>query len=92
MTLALEKEVPVDSTSSKPAPEQSKDKTKGPEKQQKSPKNNQGKSNWHRPYPQGYRIPKWEPLSMDSVFSMARTIMGFTAKEEERMNSSVPHR
>ncbi|MBW0569671.1 hypothetical protein O181_109386 [Austropuccinia psidii MF-1] len=62
MTPALETEGPVASTSSKPAPEVSKDKPKGPQKKQKGPKNHQGKgkakANWHRPYPQGYRIPK----------------------------------
>ncbi|MBW0563364.1 hypothetical protein O181_103079 [Austropuccinia psidii MF-1] len=65
MTPALETESPVASTSSKPAPEVSKDNPKGPQKKQKGPKNHQGKgkakANWHRPYPQGYRIPKLEP-------------------------------
>ncbi|MBW0590860.1 hypothetical protein O181_130575 [Austropuccinia psidii MF-1] len=64
-TPALEAEAPVASTSSKPAPEVSKDKPKGPQKKQRGPKNHQGKgkgkANWHRPYPQGYKIPKLEP-------------------------------
>ncbi|MBW0525790.1 hypothetical protein O181_065505 [Austropuccinia psidii MF-1] len=64
MTPALEKEGPVASTSSKPAPEVSKDKLKEPQKKQRGPKNHQGKANWHRPYPQGYRIPKLEPSAM----------------------------
>ncbi|MBW0585897.1 hypothetical protein O181_125612 [Austropuccinia psidii MF-1] len=63
MTPALETEVPVASTSSKPAPEVSKDKPKRPQKKHRGPKNHQGKgkgkANWHRPYPQGYRIPDW---------------------------------
>ncbi|MBW0531463.1 hypothetical protein O181_071178 [Austropuccinia psidii MF-1] len=82
MTPALETEGPVASTSSKPAPEVSKDKHKGPQKKQKGPKNHQGKANWHSPYPQGYRIPKFEPSAVDSVFNMARTLMKFTAKEK----------
>ncbi|MBW0593144.1 hypothetical protein O181_132859 [Austropuccinia psidii MF-1] len=49
----------------KPAPEASKEKPKGPQKKKKGPKSHQGKGkgkeNWHRPYPQGYRIPKLEP-------------------------------
>ncbi|MBW0553960.1 hypothetical protein O181_093675 [Austropuccinia psidii MF-1] len=94
MTPALETEGPEASTSSKPAPELSKDKPKGPQKKQKDPKNHQGKgkvkANWHRPYPQGYRIPKLEPSSMDSVFNMARTLMEFTAKEHERMDRTFP--
>ncbi|MBW0476609.1 hypothetical protein O181_016324 [Austropuccinia psidii MF-1] len=51
MTPALEKEVPVVSTSSKPGPEMSKDKPKGPQKKKKSHKNHQGKANCHRSYP-----------------------------------------
>ncbi|MBW0555232.1 hypothetical protein O181_094947 [Austropuccinia psidii MF-1] len=65
MNPALETEGPVASTSSKPTSEMSKDKPKGPQKKQKGPKNHQGKgkgkANWHRTYPQGYRIPKLEP-------------------------------
>ncbi|MBW0517246.1 hypothetical protein O181_056961 [Austropuccinia psidii MF-1] len=38
MTPALETEAPVASTSSKPAPEVSKDKPKGPQKEQRGPK------------------------------------------------------
>ncbi|MBW0554905.1 hypothetical protein O181_094620 [Austropuccinia psidii MF-1] len=87
---------PVASTNSKPAPEMSKDKPKGPQKKQKGLKNNQGKgkgkANWHRPYPQGYRIPKLEPSAVDSVFNMARTLMEFTSKEQEKMNWNFPHK
>ncbi|MBW0591651.1 hypothetical protein O181_131366 [Austropuccinia psidii MF-1] len=63
MTAAVETEVPVASTSSKPAPEMSKDKPKGPRKKQRGPKNHQGKgkgkANCHRPYPQGTGSPNW---------------------------------
>ncbi|MBW0479234.1 hypothetical protein O181_018949 [Austropuccinia psidii MF-1] len=94
MTPDLEKEGPVVSTSSKPAPEVSKDKPKGPHKKQIDPKNNKGKakgkSNWNRPYLHGYRIPKVEPSAMDSVFHMARTLMEFAAKEQVRMNRTFP--
>ncbi|MBW0510765.1 hypothetical protein O181_050480 [Austropuccinia psidii MF-1] len=89
MTPALE-EGPVASTSSKPAPEASKEKSKGPQKKKKGPKSHQGKgkgkANWRRPYPQAYRILKLEPSAIDSVFNMTRTLMEFTAKEQERMN------
>ncbi|MBW0573527.1 hypothetical protein O181_113242 [Austropuccinia psidii MF-1] len=95
MTPALE-EGPVASTSSKPAPEASKEKPKGRQKKKKCPKIHQGKgkgkSNCHRPCPQGYRIPKLEHPAMDSVFNMARTLMEFTAKEQERMNGTFPHK
>ncbi|MBW0586110.1 hypothetical protein O181_125825 [Austropuccinia psidii MF-1] len=96
MTPDLEEEGTAASTSSKPAPEVSKDKPKGPQKEQKGPKNHQGKSkgkaNWHRPYPQGYRIPKLEASSVDSVFNMAKALMEFTAKEQEKMNRTFPHK
>ncbi|MBW0511786.1 hypothetical protein O181_051501 [Austropuccinia psidii MF-1] len=96
MTPALETEGPVAFTSSKPAPEVSKDKPKRPQKNGKGPKKHQGKgkakANWHRPYPQGYGIPKLEPSAVDSIFNMARTFMKFTAKEQERMNRIFPHK
>ncbi|MBW0564854.1 hypothetical protein O181_104569 [Austropuccinia psidii MF-1] len=96
MTPALEIEGPVGSTSSKPTPEVCKDKAKGPQKEQKGPNSHQGKgkgkANRHRPYPQGYRISKLEPSAMDSVFNMARTLMKFTAKEQERMNITFPQK
>ncbi|MBW0559643.1 hypothetical protein O181_099358 [Austropuccinia psidii MF-1] len=96
MTPALETEGPVASTSSKPSPEVSKGKLKGPQKKQKGPKNHQDKgkckANWHRPYPQGYRIPKLEPSAVDSVFNMARPLMEFTAKEQERMNRTFQYK
>ncbi|MBW0508045.1 hypothetical protein O181_047760 [Austropuccinia psidii MF-1] len=95
MTPALE-EGPAASTSSKPAPEASKGKPKGPQKKKKGPKSHKGKGkgkeNWHRPYPQGYRIPNFDPSAMDSVFNMARTLMEFTAKEQEKMNRNFPHK
>ncbi|MBW0501136.1 hypothetical protein O181_040851 [Austropuccinia psidii MF-1] len=96
MSADLEKEGPVASTSSKPAPEVFKDKLKGSQKKKRVPKNNKGnvkaKVNWHRPYPKGYRIPKLEPSAMESVFNMARTLMKFTAKEQERINRNFPHK
>ncbi|MBW0495056.1 hypothetical protein O181_034771 [Austropuccinia psidii MF-1] len=86
MTPALEKEGPVVSTSSKTAPEISKDKPKGPQKNHKGPNNHQRKANWDRPYPKGYRIPKLEPSAMENVFNMARALMEITASKQERIN------
>ncbi|MBW0565531.1 hypothetical protein O181_105246 [Austropuccinia psidii MF-1] len=69
-------------------------KPKGPQKKQRSPKSNKGKvkckDNWNIPYPQGYRIPKLEPSAMNSVLNMATTLMGFTTKEQERIERNVP--
>ncbi|MBW0557693.1 hypothetical protein O181_097408 [Austropuccinia psidii MF-1] len=93
---SLETEGPVVSTSSKPAPEVPKDKPKGPQKKQRDPKNHQGKGkgkgNWHRPYPQGYRIPRLEPSAMNNVLNMARTLIQFTAKEKKRRNRTDPRK
>ncbi|MBW0502889.1 hypothetical protein O181_042604 [Austropuccinia psidii MF-1] len=73
------KEGPVASTSSKPAPEMSKDKPKGPQKKQKGPKDHQGKgqgkANWNRTYPQGYRIPKLQPSAVESIFNMSTPLV-----------------
>ncbi|MBW0590002.1 hypothetical protein O181_129717 [Austropuccinia psidii MF-1] len=44
------------------------------------------KSKWNKPYPQKYRIPKREKTAMENVFNMARTLMEFRNKEEERLN------
>ncbi|MBW0566061.1 hypothetical protein O181_105776 [Austropuccinia psidii MF-1] len=96
MTPALDTNAPVASTSSKPAPKVSKSKPKRPQKKQRGPKNHQGKgkgkANWHRPYPQRYRIPKLEPSAMDSVFNIATTLMEFTANKQERMNRAFPRK
>ncbi|MBW0588767.1 hypothetical protein O181_128482 [Austropuccinia psidii MF-1] len=90
MTPTLDTERSVACTSFKSAPEVSMDNPKGPQKKQKGPKNHQGKANWPRPYPQGYRIPIFEPSAVDIVFNMARTLLEFTAKEQERMNRNFP--
>ncbi|MBW0564020.1 hypothetical protein O181_103735 [Austropuccinia psidii MF-1] len=71
ITPDLEKEGPLASTRSIPAPEQSKDKPKGPQKKQRGPEG-KSKANWHRPYPQGYRIPKFKTSALDSVFNMVK--------------------
>ncbi|MBW0561346.1 hypothetical protein O181_101061 [Austropuccinia psidii MF-1] len=64
---------------------------------QKTPKTNQkgkqkakgkAKPKWNKPYPQKYRIPKKEKTAMDNVFNMARTLMEFKNKEEERLDQS----
>ncbi|MBW0535642.1 hypothetical protein O181_075357 [Austropuccinia psidii MF-1] len=95
LTPALE-EGPVASTSSKPAPETFREKPKRPQKKKEGPKKNhgkgKGKENWHRPYPQGYRIPKLEPSAMKSVFNMARNLMKFTAKEQESIKRTFPRK
>ncbi|MBW0474518.1 hypothetical protein O181_014233 [Austropuccinia psidii MF-1] len=63
MTTALEKESPVVSTSSKPAPEVSKDKLKRPQKKQKGPKSHKGKEKENKigtePIHKGTGSPNW---------------------------------
>ncbi|MBW0514970.1 hypothetical protein O181_054685 [Austropuccinia psidii MF-1] len=47
------------------------------------------KKNWRKPYSPSYRIPKSQKDAMDIVFNMARTLMEFKDKEEQRMRQ--PH-
>ncbi|MBW0531611.1 hypothetical protein O181_071326 [Austropuccinia psidii MF-1] len=62
-----------------------KDQPEGQEKEK-------GKANpkWNKPYQQNYRIPKKVKTAMENVFNMARTLMEFKNKEEERLNQSFP--
>ncbi|MBW0460416.1 hypothetical protein O181_000131 [Austropuccinia psidii MF-1] len=96
MTPDLEKEGPVASTSSKQAPEVSKDKPKGLQRKHKDPKSNhgkvKGKANWHRPYPQGYRIPKLEPSAKVSLFNMAGNLIEFTEEEKETIKRTFTYK
>ncbi|MBW0584221.1 hypothetical protein O181_123936 [Austropuccinia psidii MF-1] len=47
------------------------------------------KKNWRKPYSPSYRIPKIQKDAMENVFNMARTLMEFKDKEEQRMRQ--PH-
>ncbi|MBW0493997.1 hypothetical protein O181_033712 [Austropuccinia psidii MF-1] len=49
-------------------------------------KNN--KKNWRKPYSPSYRVPKVQKDSMDSLFNMARTLIEFKDKEEQRMRQA----
>ncbi|MBW0516967.1 hypothetical protein O181_056682 [Austropuccinia psidii MF-1] len=42
------------------------------------------KKNWRKTYSPSYRIPKIQKDSMENVFNMARTLMEFKDKEEQR--------
>ncbi|MBW0532507.1 hypothetical protein O181_072222 [Austropuccinia psidii MF-1] len=77
-------EAPQASTSKK-LPQQVPNKPKStPKTKQKGKK--KAKAKWNKPYPQNYRIPKKEKAAMDNVFNMARTLMEFKNKEEERLD------
>ncbi|MBW0562876.1 hypothetical protein O181_102591 [Austropuccinia psidii MF-1] len=75
------------SKSAKEAQENPKDQPEGKEKGK-----GKGKPKWNKPYMQNYRIPKKENTAMDNVFNMARTLMEFKNKEEERLNQSFPNK
>ncbi|MBW0478602.1 hypothetical protein O181_018317 [Austropuccinia psidii MF-1] len=45
---------------------------------------------WNKCYPQIYRILKKEKTARDSVFNIARTLIEFKNKCEERINQSFP--
>ncbi|MBW0594160.1 hypothetical protein O181_133875 [Austropuccinia psidii MF-1] len=47
------------------------------------------KKNWKNPYSPIYRIPKIQKDAMENVFNMARNLMEFKDKEEQRMRQ--PH-
>ncbi|MBW0586673.1 hypothetical protein O181_126388 [Austropuccinia psidii MF-1] len=64
-----------------------------PNKDKQTPKRNQkgkAKSKWNKPYPENYRITKKEKTATDNVFNMARALMEFKNKEEERLKQSFP--
>ncbi|MBW0476239.1 hypothetical protein O181_015954 [Austropuccinia psidii MF-1] len=54
-----------------------------------SPRREEQEKELEKPYSPSYRIPKIQKDSMDNVFNMARTLMEFKAKEEQRMRQ--PH-
>ncbi|MBW0503501.1 hypothetical protein O181_043216 [Austropuccinia psidii MF-1] len=85
ITPDLEKEGPVESTCSITLQRQA-------EMSQKKQKQGEGKVDWYRPYPQGYWIPKLEPSAIDSVLNLETNLMEFTAKEQERMNTTFPEK
>ncbi|MBW0569302.1 hypothetical protein O181_109017 [Austropuccinia psidii MF-1] len=85
-------EAPQASTSKNP-PQQVPSKPKqAPKTNQKGKQKAKGKEKpkWNKPYLQNYRIPKKEKTAMDNVFNMARTLMEFKNKEEERLSQSFP--
>ncbi|MBW0502305.1 hypothetical protein O181_042020 [Austropuccinia psidii MF-1] len=47
------------------------------------------KKNWRKPYSPSCRVPKIQKDAMDNVFNMARPLMEFKYKEEQRMRQ--PH-
>ncbi|MBW0590428.1 hypothetical protein O181_130143 [Austropuccinia psidii MF-1] len=76
-------------------PHQAPNKPKQPPKtNQKGKQKAKGKANtkWNKPYPQNYRMPKKEKTGMDNVFNMARTLMEFKTKEDERLNQYFPNK
>ncbi|MBW0568814.1 hypothetical protein O181_108529 [Austropuccinia psidii MF-1] len=62
-------------------------------KPQANPLPQEGKKNkeknLRKPYSPSYRIPKIQKDSMDNVFNIARTLMEFKDKKEQRMRQ--PH-
>ncbi|MBW0504630.1 hypothetical protein O181_044345 [Austropuccinia psidii MF-1] len=51
--------------------------------------NKNEKKNWRKPYSLSYRIPKIQKDAMENFLNMARTLMEFKDKEEQRMRQ--PH-
>ncbi|MBW0507096.1 hypothetical protein O181_046811 [Austropuccinia psidii MF-1] len=85
-------EAPQASTSKNLCQQVPKKGNQPPKSNQKGKKNAKGKAKrkWNKPFPQNYRISKKEKTAMDNVFNMARTLMEFRNKEEERVNQYLP--
>ncbi|MBW0593493.1 hypothetical protein O181_133208 [Austropuccinia psidii MF-1] len=47
------------------------------------------KKNFNKRYSPSYRIPNLQKDSMENVFNMARTLIGFKGKEEQRMRQQT---
>ncbi|MBW0533564.1 hypothetical protein O181_073279 [Austropuccinia psidii MF-1] len=63
--------------------------TRKPQANQLPQEGKNKKKNWKKPYSPSYSIPKIQKDAKDNVFNMARTLMEFKGKEEERMRQ--PH-
>ncbi|MBW0568361.1 hypothetical protein O181_108076, partial [Austropuccinia psidii MF-1] len=87
-------EAPKASTSKNPPQQVPNKPKKTPKTIQKGKKKEKGKAKpkWNKPYPQNYRIPKKERTAMDNLSNMARTLMEFKNKEEERLNQSFSNK
>ncbi|MBW0479264.1 hypothetical protein O181_018979 [Austropuccinia psidii MF-1] len=90
MTPALEKEGPEASICSRTTQRQAQRTSEEAERSQKNQGKGEGKENWQRPYPKGYRISKLGPSAMDSALNFAKTLIELTEKEKERMNQNFP--
>ncbi|MBW0578894.1 hypothetical protein O181_118609 [Austropuccinia psidii MF-1] len=77
-------------TSSRSVQGQAQRTSEEAESLQEPSRKGQGKANWHRSYPQRFRIPKFQPSEVESVLNMARTLMEFTEKEQEMMKRTFP--
>ncbi|MBW0498416.1 hypothetical protein O181_038131 [Austropuccinia psidii MF-1] len=92
MTPDLEKEGPVESTSSKSVQRQSQRNLEEEERSQENSRKVQRKSQLEQTLPTRLQDTQIGAFSMDNVFNMARTLMEFTAKEQERMKKNFPCR
>ncbi|MBW0590151.1 hypothetical protein O181_129866 [Austropuccinia psidii MF-1] len=80
-------EAPQASTSKNPPQKVPNKPKQAPKTNQKGKQKAKGKA---KPYPQNYRVLQKEKTSMDNVFNMARNLMEFKNKEEERLSPFFP--
>ncbi|MBW0572560.1 hypothetical protein O181_112275 [Austropuccinia psidii MF-1] len=73
--------------SNEEAPVASTSKLQGNQHPQEGKKSK--KKNWRKPYSPSYRMAKVQKDAMDNVFKIARSLMEFEEKEEQRMRK--PH-
>ncbi|MBW0505646.1 hypothetical protein O181_045361 [Austropuccinia psidii MF-1] len=63
--------------------------TSRPQVNQLPQQGKKNKNNWRKPYSPSYKIPEVQKDVMENVFNMARTLMKYKDKEEQRMRQ--PH-
>ncbi|MBW0564077.1 hypothetical protein O181_103792 [Austropuccinia psidii MF-1] len=79
-------------TNSRSVQRQAQGTSEEAERSQDLSKQGQRQSQSAQTLPTRVQDPKLEPSAVDSVFNMARTLMEFTAKEQERMTRTFPRK
>ncbi|MBW0511769.1 hypothetical protein O181_051484 [Austropuccinia psidii MF-1] len=92
ITPALEKEGPVVSTSCRSVQRQAQRTSEEAERSQEPSRQGKRQSQLAQTLPTMVQDSRLELSAVDSVFNMARTLMELTAKEQERMNRTIPRK
>ncbi|MBW0585939.1 hypothetical protein O181_125654 [Austropuccinia psidii MF-1] len=79
-------------TSSRSVQRQTQRTSEEEERSQEPSRQGKRKSQLAQNLPTRVQDPKFKPSDVDSVFNMARTLVEFTTKEQERMNRNFPQK